>query len=264
MTRKRDIVRGLTASDCVGALATRYESKAFALIEQVANGTGMRANRWADVIAMSLWPSRGLTVHGFEIKISRGDWQRELAKPEKSSEIQAYCDEWWIVAPDGLIEPHELPPTWGLLGVTAQKKAVVRVPAPKLDAKPLDRPFVAAVLRRASDAMSGVIRREREAGREDGAKNGAGEIAGRLDTLQAHHDALLEKVGAFEKASGLMIQYGWDGEKIGRAVEIVLRSGRDLGNDLRCQAERYRHIAGGLEKDAAELDRGTKKPEAAE
>ena len=43
-----------------------------AIVDGFAGG-----GRYADAIAMNLWPSRGLAVHGFEIKISRGDWQRE-------------------------------------------------------------------------------------------------------------------------------------------------------------------------------------------
>lgn len=67
----------LTAADCIEALRGRYRAPAYALLEQVANGTGWKADRFADAVVMSLWPSRGLTVTGFEVKVSRHDYQRD-------------------------------------------------------------------------------------------------------------------------------------------------------------------------------------------
>ncbi len=62
---------------------------------------------------MNLYPSRGLEINGFEVKGSRQDWIKELKSPEKSAPVQRFCDRWWIVAPAGIIQPGELPPTWG-------------------------------------------------------------------------------------------------------------------------------------------------------
>ena len=45
-----------------------------------------------DAVIMSLWPSRGLELHGVEIKVSRADWKREAADPAKAEAIAAYCD----------------------------------------------------------------------------------------------------------------------------------------------------------------------------
>ena len=87
----------LTAADiCVG-LRKRYIAPEWALLFNVANGTGARQYRYADAIGMSLYPSRGLEIHGFEVKISKSDWKREAADPEKAETIAAYCDRWWVV-----------------------------------------------------------------------------------------------------------------------------------------------------------------------
>ena len=49
------------------ALKTRYNSPEYCLLPQVRNSTGYSSKvRTADAIAMSLWPSRGLTLTGFE------------------------------------------------------------------------------------------------------------------------------------------------------------------------------------------------------
>lgn len=73
-------------------LRRRYPAPAWAFLEEVRNQTGYaRTIRTADALAMSLYPSRGLHLHGFEVKVSRADWFRELNDPKKAEEIAAYC-----------------------------------------------------------------------------------------------------------------------------------------------------------------------------
>lgn len=140
-----------SAADIRVALRERFPAGSHALMFEVGNATGFSTRRHADAIAMGLWPSRGMEVEGIEIKVSRGDWQRELCQPDKSAPIQKFCDRWWIAAPKGLIDPAELPKTWGLLELNGKGALRVKVRAPALDAARLDRTFVAAILRRASN-----------------------------------------------------------------------------------------------------------------
>jgi len=82
----------VTEADVLDALRYRHRPPAWAFLEKVRNGTGyQRDARTADAIAMSVWPSRGLTLHGFEVKVVRGDWLRELRDPEKADEFFKYC-----------------------------------------------------------------------------------------------------------------------------------------------------------------------------
>src|SRR5574342_435271 len=104
----------LTSQDCIAALRKRFPAAEYAFLEQVANSTGSGVRGWADAIAMGLWPSRGISLWGFEVKVSRSDWKRELAKPKKSSEIQGYCDHSLVVTTPDIVEPSELPKNWGL------------------------------------------------------------------------------------------------------------------------------------------------------
>lgn len=141
----------VTSAHVRAALRFRYPAASHALMFEVGNGTGHATSRHADAVAMGLWPSRGLEVEGIEIKVSRQDWLNELKQPEKAEAVAKFCDRWWIAAPKGLVKPDELPRTWGLLeldGDTLRQK----VAAPKLEAVQLTRTFLAAMLRRASDA----------------------------------------------------------------------------------------------------------------
>lgn len=140
-----------TETDVYAALCRRFPPPAWAMFAGVSNGTGGRARRWADAVGMSIWPSRGLEIVGFEIKVSRRDWIRELKNPKKADEVGRYCDRWWIAAgAKDLVPNEELPPAWGLLVPHGDTMKIV-VDAKKLEPKALDRPFLAAILRRAAE-----------------------------------------------------------------------------------------------------------------
>jgi len=194
------------------ALQERFCRPEWALFFEVANGTGGTIRRYADAVAMNLFPSRGLEVHGFEVKISRSDWQREMKNPNKAEAIWKYCDRWWIVAPGGIVRKDELPPTWGLMELTGGKgsndvnsKLRIAVQAPKLEPQELTRYFIAALLRRASEADQSVVDqlvdRKLRVLREQDRQHIERTIDSRLSAMRDK----LAKVSAFEKQLGVSI-----------------------------------------------------------
>lgn len=159
----------MTEADVLRLLRERHPAPAWAFLEHVANGTGRHQSRTADAVAMSLWPSRGLELHGFEVKVWRGDWLRELADPAKADEIATRCDRWWVVATPDVVADGELPTAWGLMVVEGASLRVARE-APLLTPAPLDRPFLAAILRRAAEGMVASQRHEDRRARFDKAQ----------------------------------------------------------------------------------------------
>ncbi len=154
-------------------LREKFAAPAYALFEEVKNQTGYskRSERYADALALSLWPSRGIGMTGFEIKISRADWKKELDDPAKAAEFSKYCVAWYVVAPEGIVERLELPATWGLVEVPekGRKRLVTRVEAPPLTPQPWDQSFVAALLRRQHEQLTGYVQQAVTA-QLDGAK----------------------------------------------------------------------------------------------
>ncbi len=140
-----------TSYDVLQALRGLWSAPEYATLYEVRDGTGAHAGRSADAVVMSCWPSRGLYAMGVEVKVSRGDWKRELKDVTKSASVQRFCRHWWIAAPAGLIPSHELPATWGLVEVTGERAKVV-VPAPVLEAEPPTMAFVASVMRNSASA----------------------------------------------------------------------------------------------------------------
>lgn len=122
--------------------------------------TGYQGLRTCDAMALDLWPSGGLRLHGFEIKCSRTDWKRELSDPAKAETFKQYCDHWWLVVADSsIVRGVELPDSWGLL-VAGRTALRVGVRAPRLSSPlPLPRSLLACLLRSATGTA---VRRERQ------------------------------------------------------------------------------------------------------
>jgi hypothetical protein len=120
----------MTSGHLLEAIRSQYPAaQGWILLPQVANATGAGRGRTSDALAMNGWPSRGLELVGFEIKISRQDWRRELEQPEKADPIYQYCDSWYLVTPDDvvIVRGTELPSTWGHLVAGRQGVTVVKV-----------------------------------------------------------------------------------------------------------------------------------------
>jgi len=136
-----------TTADITAAMRETYKQPEWALFFQVADGTGANQRRWADAVAMNMYPSRGLVINGYEFKVSRGDWKRELENPNKAEAVAKYCDCWHIVAPKGLVKDFELPATWGLLEFEDGKLRQKAKATQNEFVKKLDRQFVASMIR---------------------------------------------------------------------------------------------------------------------
>jgi flagellar biosynthesis/type III secretory pathway protein FliH len=217
----------MTESDISELLAVRYAPPAWAYLPQVRNGTGYQRStiRTADGLAMSLYPSRGIDLYGFEIKVSRSDWHHELANPEKAEHFFGICDYWWVVAPKEIVLLEEVPATWGFMSVG--KKIKVEKQAPRLQPKQMDRLQLAAIFRNLQENFSpeAQIEAAEERGVAEGRKEGADVMKSLNDQIKKYQ----KSIDAFGRASGVSI-YSWDSEErlreIGKAVNIVL-TGQD-------------------------------------
>lgn len=244
---------GLTSSDLMAALRLRYSPPSFAFLPQVPNGTGSHKSRTADALAMSLWPSRGLELFGFEVKVSRGDWLRELKEPAKADAIARYCDRWWVVAPDAsIVKPAALPKGWGLLVMRGSGLAA-KIEAALIETEPIPRTFLAAVLRIAARPTEQEIARVSHnsfaAGRVEGER-----IAQNQRDIRGRQDGFAQKaIADFEQASGVKINE-WNAGRIGEAVKFVLsgRTGR-AQEELKSLHDRAKRIYESLAKEIESL-----------
>lgn len=249
----------------------RGNGPAWAFVPKVRNAAGFQATRTIDAIAMSLWPSRGLEIHGHEIKVSRADWLRELKDPAKAEAFTDLCDRWWLVVSDAaIVKEGELPPTWGLIVVRGSSLAV-KVQAPQLpatDSPWMPRTFLAALLRSATRTNE-VTPAEVEAAVSAAQEAWDDRHAENIDGWRQSRDGLREIIRAFEEASGLSLQ-SWkdrghsseDAARLGAAVRLVLQGDAKVEEyerrlvNLAAQAERLAaeaRLAAGVPDNVTEL-----------
>lgn len=174
-------------ADSVAAPSTDWtEAKVFALVAarhptdrgEWATFGGLRTltgygrpgrEAYLDGFALNCWPSSGFTRVAYEIKVARGDWLRELRDPGKRRPGLALSNEFWFVAPHGVIQKGEVPEACGFLEADAGGLKT-RKAAPHRDVEPLPLEFVASVLRAAGEQQGKIdlrtLRAFRYAGRD--------------------------------------------------------------------------------------------------
>jgi hypothetical protein len=211
----------LAAHDLFLRLQGTFSAPAYITLEEVRDATGFDGNRTADAMAISLYRSRGKAIYGFEMKVSRNDWLKELKQPEKAESIMRYCNYWGLVVPDkSIVKDGELPPSWGMY-VAQKNRLKCVVPCPKLDPLPMSMTMLTAlayaIQQKHVKQDEAALNKARNEGYEQGSKRTDGEY------WRKSYEELRVKVEAFEKASGLNVQYGWSKpEKIGSIVKLIL------------------------------------------
>jgi hypothetical protein len=228
----------LTADQVIAAIRRRYTPEGqvpeWVVIEQVRNQQGFGGRdpiRTFDALMVGLWESRGHPVHGFEVKVSKGDWKRELKAPDKADPLVRHVSYWWIAAPAGVVDPSTLPEGWGLQVTDGKRLRTVRE-ATKREPLPPSWSMVAAIMKRAAEQVTDEAARRAEYER--------GRKAGRTEAEESHavrrvadeRDRLREVIARFEQASGLDLPT-WSAEhaeKLGAAVRTVMG---DHGSPMR-------------------------------
>ena len=202
-----------------------YKQPEWALAFEVGNSTGFNCSRHIDAIAMNMYPSRGLELHGIEIKVSKSDLKRELSNPDKAEKIAAHVDRWWIAAPAEICTAVELPITWGLLSAKDGKLRVSKQATPLHNEKPdLTRGFLAAMLRAAHKASDAAINAEVKKRMQPEREKLKRELEYTLKCHRADGVDLVEVVKKIEAATGIKIERWTEPDRFARAVAFAHKS----------------------------------------
>lgn len=250
-------------SDVVFALSKKYPTASYAFIPQCRNQTGYGdQTRTADAVALSLWPSRGHELEGFEVKVSRSDWLGELKNHRKAEEIFQYCDRWWLVTSDKEIAKiEEIPTPWGWMAYTGNGFKVMKK-APPLKPKALSKGFVCAVFRRIQDqslclteASLKEIKDDAYARGKAGAESAWSYQKNRLEELEKADKFFVEKLGfGFQHTYNIeekvdMIKEAFKTKHVGESVERldrqlrgILKTCEEIQADAKKQIEKLQPI----------------------
>lgn len=252
--KKKPTGEKVTSSQIKEMLARKYPgggvAPQYAFFTEVRNGTGSDFGRSADGFAMCMWPSQGHEISGFEIKVDRGDWLNELKQPQKSQAVMQYCDRWYVVASPGVVDPREVPKNWGFIEAKGGK-LFTKIKAPLLEAVPLTRTFVSALLRKATENVVSVevYRSELGAQYDKGVKDTEKKAAEAEKKLADHR----EMVRVFEENAGIKVIDNWEGiekaKKVGTLVRFILDGGiRSMKWDVDHALERAEEAVKELKK----------------
>lgn len=136
----------MTTDEAEKILQRAFPRGAWALLREVRSTVdGSNPLRVADALAFAM--TGPFELHGIELKVSRGDWLAERADPTKSANVMRYCDRWWLAAPRTVLQPGELPSSWGFIELLPNGLHRVAVDAPRLFPVEWSRGFAASVSR---------------------------------------------------------------------------------------------------------------------
>lgn len=230
----------IRAADLLQAVRTRYAPPEWHCEDEVT-----LAGRRLDVVALNMWSARRHTVVGFEIKVSRGDWMRELTSFQKAEQWIAVCDSFYVVTPPKIIRSDELPEGWGHLELCGSRMYTRRVAHIRPPSTTFPREVAARFITRLVQGRDSFRReteytirreiedRERKAARE--------KVEQERTTAEAE---LVRKAEQYDKLiTALDLRYEWKPEdRIIRAVRLVAGLRLDL------------HVAGRITALAERVD----------
>lgn len=215
----------------------------WAFLTQVRSAAGFDSRRTLDALAFGLWPSRGLHIHGFEIKVSRSDWLRELKAPEKAEEFCGIVDFFWVVTPPDVVQGHELPAKWGHIVTRGQTQLRTVRGAEALhdltDSRSgqIDRSVVAAMLRSALGSCTSMPD-ELQAARQEGMRLGRERAEEKHKFTIERKDELEGAVRTFREVTGIdLVDGGYlyrgdaersQAERVAAAVKTVMDGEADV------------------------------------
>lgn len=247
----------MNTSQVRSLMRVKYAAPEWAYLEEVANGTGGHCGRHCDAMAMSLWPSRGLHLHGFEIKVSRSDWTRERKNPAKAEAIAKHCHFWWVVAPASIVPVAEVPPNWGLIEASDKGGLKVAKTATMLEPVPLDWHFFAAFARAATEQSvdATLMKAEFERGRSEMDKHHKTWQENASKREQKALDELRRQVQEFESKAGIRIT-GYGMGNVAEKIRMLSDGDRAVSN-LRRELGALKHAAETVTNVLEKLDAET-------
>ncbi len=141
----------IQAGGLLRMIQARYQGPEWAVLDELHDGTGGSSTRRFDAVAFNCWPSRGFIRLGFEIKISRADFSKELAAHEKRAALERHCHEVYFVVGPNVCTAREIPEPWGLLEIRGDKLHCTRK-AQHRKVESLGESFAVCAIRRLTEA----------------------------------------------------------------------------------------------------------------
>jgi hypothetical protein len=143
-------IHGMKTVELMAHLRAMHDPREWGFFEELRIGTGrgkdseQRFDGWA----IHFHPSKRNVVRCYEAKVSRSDFYTEINKPMKRRPGMRLSNEFYFVAPLGMLKIEEIPPECGLMEVFEDGHIETTVKAPYRNTIPPTWLFVSAICRR--------------------------------------------------------------------------------------------------------------------
>lgn len=205
--------------------------------------------RVCDCLAVNTIASRNYKVVGFEFKASRSDWLREKRDASKADYFVRLADEFYVVAPKGVVEQSEIPDGWGYLELKPNSEQLYKLEDSELTEHQQGEPgrrFWVRFLKQAVGSQSNYTKDDLEEARSRGYQEAIDEgISERK--IDRNLDRLRDKAERWEQLQES--ELGWlpgyrFGEEEARTLELAWKLVRlvaaDDYNSLRGEVDHLR------------------------
>ena len=222
----------ITTPQLEAMLRAKYDQQQYALFFNVPDVCSIHQKRRIDALAFGLWQSNGQNIEGFELKVSRSDWLREVKQVSKADPFIKLCDHFWLVTADATIaKMEEIPACWGWMSATKSGLRIQR-PATKLPGcgNDIPRDFMLGVMRKMQDFSTDSP--EVQAMIADRIKIVEANLKSRfqfdIERAEKRSQDLEKAISEFEQLSGVRLGT-WRFGRIGEIVESLASLGYGKG-----------------------------------
>ena len=109
---------GLTADQIADALIPKFNRENTLAFRELRLGSGYGWHeRRIDLMLIKTGPATGNRATAYEIKLSRGDFTRDMRDPRKQRGAKLYSNEFYFAAPEGVLTPVDIPDWAGLVEI---------------------------------------------------------------------------------------------------------------------------------------------------
>lgn len=105
----------MKSADIIKRLFERYGTEKFQCFSELRLGSGYGFHeRRIDFLVIDCAPSRGNKIIAYEVKVSRADFRNDITNEKKQRGAKLYSNEFYFIAPKGVIPLEEVPDWAGL------------------------------------------------------------------------------------------------------------------------------------------------------
>ncbi len=140
----------MIAKQIISALEQLHDPHEWGFFEELRIGTGYGkdSEQRLDAWAIHYFPSKRNVTRCYEIKVSKSDFLNEIRQPLKRRPGLRLANEFYFVAPKGMLAIEDIPVECGLMEVDENGIIETTINAPFRDIMPPTWLFLAAISRR--------------------------------------------------------------------------------------------------------------------